>query len=173
MTFYLIHRANFICKIGRIEVLWGRLKSLKSNKGFITSYLPWKYRNKYAVTSVLLNSFSSTPLIAVDVMTKENLGKNRPFRDELSIISREKSAATIFKRSSKEVFQSVGVPEVPKSTRCCILRGFGKCSKPEVQPPLKGNSQEDGLGERTQEGHFLTRCVHRWVSCDPRWIRWM
>jgi hypothetical protein len=39
--------------------------------------------------------------------------------------------------SSKEVFENAGVPHVPKSTRCRILRTVAKCGKPEVRPPLK------------------------------------
>ena len=39
--------------------------------------------------------------------------------------------------TSKKVFENAGVPDVPKSTRCCILRTFAKCGKPEVHTPLK------------------------------------
>ena len=39
-------------------------------------------------------------------------------------------------QTSKEVFESTGVPHVPKSTRCRVLR-IGKCGKPEVRPLLK------------------------------------
>ena len=40
-------------------------------------------------------------------------------------------------QASKEVFESAGVPDVPKTTRCRILTRIGKCVKPEVPPPLK------------------------------------
>ena len=39
-------------------------------------------------------------------------------------------------KTSKEVLESVGVPDVPKSTRCRVLR-IRKCGKSEVRPPLK------------------------------------
>ena len=39
-------------------------------------------------------------------------------------------------QTSKEVFKSAGVPDVPKSTWCCILR-IGKCVKSEVCPSLR------------------------------------
>jgi transposase len=35
------------------------------------------------------------------------------------------------------VFQGAGIPDVPKTTRCRILKRLGKCGKPEVRPPLK------------------------------------
>ena len=40
-------------------------------------------------------------------------------------------------QARKEVFESAGVPDVPKSTGCRTLRRSGKCGKPEVRPPLK------------------------------------
>ncbi|KAF2356825.1 Transposase Tc1-like [Trinorchestia longiramus] len=41
------------------------------------------------------------------------------------------------RKTSKEVFENAGVPNVPRSTRCRILREVGKCGKPEVRPPIK------------------------------------
>ena len=38
---------------------------------------------------------------------------------------------------SKEVFESAGVPDVPKSTQCRVLRRIGEFGKPEFRPPLK------------------------------------
>ena len=40
-------------------------------------------------------------------------------------------------QTSRELFESAGVPDVPKSTRCRVLRRTGKCERPEVRPPLK------------------------------------
>ena len=40
-------------------------------------------------------------------------------------------------QSSKEVFESAGVPDVPKLTCCRILRKFGKCGKLKVRALLK------------------------------------
>ena len=40
-------------------------------------------------------------------------------------------------QTSKEVFESAGVPDVPKSTRYRILRRIGKCGRPEVPDALK------------------------------------
>jgi hypothetical protein len=40
-------------------------------------------------------------------------------------------------QTGKEVFESACVPDVPKSSRCRILRRIGKCGKPDVRPPLK------------------------------------
>ena len=39
--------------------------------------------------------------------------------------------------TSKKVFDNAGVPDMPKSTRCRILRTVAKCGKPEVRPLLK------------------------------------
>ena len=35
------------------------------------------------------------------------------------------------------MFERAGVPDVPKSTQCRVLRGIEKCDKPEIYPPLK------------------------------------
>ena len=39
--------------------------------------------------------------------------------------------------TSKQVFKKAGVPDVPKSTRCRIMRKIAKLGKPEVCPQLK------------------------------------
>ena len=44
--------------------------------------------------------------------------------------------------TSKEVFENADVPDVPKSTRCRILRNVAKCGKPEVHPPLNDVHQK-------------------------------
>lgn len=48
-------------------------------------------------------------------------------------------------QTSKQVFESAGIPDVPKSTRCRILKTFGKCGKAEVRPPLKDNHKKKRL----------------------------
>ena len=49
-------------------------------------------------------------------------------------------------QTSKELFESDGVPNVPKSTRCRILRSFGKFGKPEVRPALKDIHKKKRMG---------------------------
>ncbi|XP_076056525.1 uncharacterized protein LOC143034407 isoform X2 [Oratosquilla oratoria] len=51
--------------------------------------------------------------------------------------------------TSKKVFENAGVPDVPKSTRCRILRTVAKCGKPEVRPPLK---DEAGVSRAGADG---------------------
>ncbi len=55
----------------------------------------------------------------------------------ISMIKREVRRKPLGKR--KDVFENVGVPDVPTSTRCRILhvRTVAKCADPEVRPPVK------------------------------------
>ena len=48
-------------------------------------------------------------------------------------------------QTSKQVFEAVGMVNVPKSTRCLILQRIAKCKKPLVRPPLKQVRQEKRL----------------------------
>ena len=56
-------------------------------------------------------------------------------RRTLSMIKREVCRNPL--GSSKQVFENAGVPDVPKTTRCRILRTIAKFGKPEVRPQLK------------------------------------
>ena len=48
-------------------------------------------------------------------------------------------------QTSKQVFEAVGMFDVPKSTRCSILQRIAKCKKPLVRPPLKQVHREKRL----------------------------
>ena len=70
---------------------------------------------------------------------RSDKGKNRrkPFlsRRTMSKIKREVRRNPL--ETSKQVFEKVGVPDVPKTTRCRILKTIAKYGKPEVRPQLK------------------------------------
>ena len=61
-------------------------------------------------------------------------------------------------QTSKEVFESAGVPDVPKLTGCRILRRTEKCGKREVPPSIKGYPQEkeDGMDKNYMKLSFQT-----------------
>ena len=48
-------------------------------------------------------------------------------------------------QTSKEIFESVGLPNKSKSTRCHILKSISKCGKPVARPPLKCIHREKRL----------------------------
>ena len=79
---------------------------------------------------------SLAPLSATDVLTGGKIRKQAPVSHRaLRQIKKEVRRNPL--QTSKEVFERAGVPDVPKSTQCRVLRGIGKCEKPEVYPPLK------------------------------------
>ena len=53
----------------------------------------------------------------------------------LNLIKREVSRNPL--QSSKEVFEGAGVPGIPKTSRCRILKRLAKCGKANIRPPLK------------------------------------
>ena len=59
--------------------------------------------------------------------------------------------------TSKDVFENADVPDVPKSTRCRILRNVAKCGKPG-SPTIKRCPQEkeDGEGKKHMKVNFQT-----------------
>jgi len=62
---------------------------------------------------------------------------------ELRIVKRQ-----LFKkpgRTSKTIFAEANLPEVPKSTRCRLLRDMGKSITPEKRPPLTPRHMESRL----------------------------
>ena len=56
-------------------------------------------------------------------------------RRVISLIKREVHRNPL--QTSKQVFEAVGMFNVPKSTRCSILQRIAKCKKPLVRSPLK------------------------------------
>ena len=48
-------------------------------------------------------------------------------------------------QTSKEIFDSVGLPNTSKSTRCHILKSISKCGKSVARPPLKCIHREKRL----------------------------
>ena len=80
--------------------------------------------------------FAMNPALCNGRSDKGKIRKEAPVsRRYLNHIKREVYRTAL--QTSKEVFESAGVPDVPKSTRCRILRRIGKCGKPVVRPPLK------------------------------------
>ena len=106
------------------------VKNSKSFKGFTTTILPWKCQRKYSVIILPLKNTLSTALIAADVLTEETI---HLFHDELPIISREKSAATLFKRVN--MYLKALVNTLP------YLEEFRKMFKARGWTSFKGNSQ--------------------------------
>ena len=47
--------------------------------------------------------------------------------------------------SSAEIFEAAGLDDVPKSTRCRILRGIGKVKKVKTRPPINKKHKEQRL----------------------------
>lgn len=47
--------------------------------------------------------------------------------------------------SSAEIFNAAGLDNVPKTTRCRILRGIGKVKKVQTRPPINRKHQEQRL----------------------------
>ena len=72
--------------------------------------------------------------------TREKSGVSRRV---ISQIKREINRNPL--QTSKQVFEAVGMVNVPKSTRCLILQRIAKCKKPLVRPPLKQVHQEKRL----------------------------
>ena len=64
-------------------------------------------------------------------------------RRVISLIKREVHRNPL--QTSKQVFEAVGLFNVPKSTRCSILQRIAKCKKPLVRPPLKQVHREKRL----------------------------
>ena len=48
-------------------------------------------------------------------------------------------------QTSKQVFEAVGMVNMPKSTQCLILQRIAKSKKPLVRPPLKQGHREKRL----------------------------
>ena len=61
-------------------------------------------------------------------------------------------------QTNKEVFESTGVPDVPKSTRCRILKRIGKSGEPEVRPPLKDIHKRKRIELANMKLNFQTFC---------------
>ena len=47
--------------------------------------------------------------------------------------------------SSGDIFTAAGMPSIPRSTRCRILRGIGKVKKAQITPPVTKRHQERRL----------------------------
>ena len=56
-------------------------------------------------------------------------------RRVISLLKREVRQNPL--QTSKTLFEAAGAPNVPKSTRCSILKRIATCRKPMVPPPLK------------------------------------
>ena len=60
-------------------------------------------------------------------------------------------------QSSTNLFAAIGFQNVPKTTRCRVLKRLGTCSKPIVQPPLKPN-------------HHVRRVAWAGMSAGQLWM---
>ena len=146
----LVQRANFICKMGRRGALSQAEKSRELDRDHRTI-------KKCVTNPELCNGRSD----------KGKISKKAPVSHRaMSRIKREIRRNPL--GTSKDVFENADVPDVPKSTRCRILRNVAKCGKPEVRPPLKDvHKKKDGVGKKSHESKFSNSFVHRRVSSDP------
>ena len=67
-----------------------------------------------------------------------------------------------------EVFENACVPDVPKSTRCRIMRSVAKCGNPEIRPPLK-NIQVKKRLEWEQKIYLYIILAHSVQTIDNIW----
>ena len=95
-------------------------------------------------------------------------------RRVISLIKREVHRNPL--QTSKQVFEAVGMFNVPKSTRCSILQRIAKCKKPLVRPPLKQVHREKRLEWakiKVLKTELWVRIIHGWVPSNSRWTRWL
>ena len=72
--------------------------------------------------------------------TNGRQGKSQFSRRDLSKIAREMEKKPL--SSSKEIFVSAGLDDIPRTTRCRYLKKFGKPCKAKKQPPLNTIQKE-------------------------------
>ena len=61
--------------------------------------------------------------------------------------------------TSKEVFKGAGVPGVPKTSRCHILKRLTKCGKADIRGRLLKNSTGNGIDKVCQRNFTLRNYI--------------
>ena len=119
------------------------MRKPKLLKNLIKNSLPLKSQKGLVATIVRSKSMQQIQSCngrADKGKTREKSGVSRRV---ISQIKREINRNPL--RTSKQVFEAVGMVNVPKSTRCLILQRIAKCKKPLVRPPLKQVHREKRL----------------------------
>ena len=131
----LVQRANFTCKMGRRGALSQAEKSkiiLRLHDNISTLEISKELDRDHRT----IKKFVTNPELCNGRSDKGKIRKKAPvLHRAMSRIKREIRRNPL--GTIKEVFENADVPDVPKSTRCRILRNVAKCGKPEVRPPLK------------------------------------
>ena len=131
----LVQRANFICKMGRRGALSQAEKS-KIIQRLHDNISTLEISKELDRDHRTIKKFVTNPELCNGRSDKGKIRKKAPVSHRaMSRIKREIRRNPL--GTSKEVFENADVPDVPKSTRCRILRNVAKCGKPEVRPPLK------------------------------------
>ena len=131
----LVQRANFICKMGRRGALSQAEKS-KIIQRLHDNISTLEISKELDRDHRTIKKFVTNPELCNGRSDKGKIRKKAPVSHRaMSRIKREIRRNPL--GTSKEVSENADVPDVPKSTRCRILRNVAKCGKPRVRPPLK------------------------------------
>lgn len=91
-----------------------------------------------------VKKFACNPSSCNGRSDKGKMRKNGPVSQrDLNLIKREVRRNPL--QTSKQVLEAAGVPGVPRTSRCRVLKKIATCGKADIRPPLKDRHKKERL----------------------------